>query len=93
MFGQGFASMSAPTKELEKIVYSKELTHGGCPVLRWMAGHVVVEQDAAGNLKLSKRKSQEKIDGLVALVMALGRANVRTEPVRSVYSSGGLSFV
>jgi phage terminase large subunit-like protein len=93
MFGQGFASMSAPTKELERIVYSKELNHGGCPVLRWMAGHVTVEQDAAGNLKLSKKKSQEKIDGLVALVMALGRANVRTEPTKSVYSSGGLSFV
>ena len=93
MFGQGFASMSAPTKELERIVYAKELNHGGCPVLRWMAGHVTVEQDAAGNLKLSKKKSQEKIDGLVALVMALGRANVRTEPTKSVYSAGGLSFV
>ena len=85
--------MSAPTKELERIVYSRELNHGGCPVLRWMAGHVTVEQDAAGNLKLSKKKSQEKIDGLVALVMALGRANVRTEPTKSVYSAGGLSFV
>ena len=93
MFGQGFASMSAPTKELEKIVYSRELNHGGCPVLRWMASHVVIEQDAAGNMKLSKKKSQEKIDGLVALVMALGRANVRTEPFKSVYSAQGLSTV
>ena len=93
MFGQGFASMSAPTKELEKIVFSRELNHGGCPVLRWMASHVVIEQDAAGNMKLSKKKSQEKIDGLVALVMALGRANVRTEPFKSVYSAQGLSTV
>jgi len=58
-----------------------------------MASHVVIEQDAAGNMKLSKKKSQEKIDGLVALVMALGRANVRTEPFKSVYSAQGLSTV
>lgn len=74
MYGQGYASMSAPTKELEKLVLAGRLAHGGHPVLRWNASNVTVEQDAAGNLKPSKRKSSEKIDGIVATIMALGRA-------------------
>ena len=73
-FGQGFASMTAPTKELLKLVQSGRLAHGGNPVLRWMASNMATETDAAGNLKPSKKKSTERIDGMVALVMALGRA-------------------
>jgi phage terminase large subunit-like protein len=83
--GQGFASMSAPTKELEKLIVSGHVRHGGHPVLRWMAGNVAVEQDAAGNLKPSKKKSTEKIDGIVALVMALDRASRQEHG--SVYDS------
>lgn len=75
-FGQGFASMSAPCKEMLKLVLSGELAHGGNPVLRWMASNAAGEMDGAGNIKLSKKKSTEKIDGIVALVMALGRAMV-----------------
>ena len=73
-FGQGFASMSAPTKELERMLLSKRLRHGGNPVLRWMASNVAVVQDAAGNMKPAKDKSSERIDGIVALIMAIGRA-------------------
>jgi phage terminase large subunit-like protein len=73
-FGQGFRSMSEPTKELEKLVQAGGLAHGGHPVLRWMAGNATVETDAAGNLKPSKKKSTERIDGVVGLVMGLGRA-------------------
>lgn len=83
-FGQGFASMSAPAKELDKLIVSHGLRHGGHPVLRWMAGNVAIEQDAAGNLKPSKKKSREKIDGIVALIMALDRAT-RAESGSSVY--------
>lgn len=75
-FGQGFASMSEPTKELEKLVISQRIAHGGNPVLRWMASNVMLETDAAGNVKPSKKKSRERIDGIVATVMALGRAMV-----------------
>lgn len=82
-FGQGYASMSAPTKELEALVLAGRLRHGGHPVLRWNAANVTVEQDAAGNLKPSKRKSSEKIDGIVGTVMALGRA-MMAEPVAAV---------
>ena len=73
-FGQGYASMNAPTKELEELVVSGKLRHGGNPALRWMAGNVSIEQGAADNWKPSKRKSIERIDGIVALIMAIDRA-------------------
>lgn len=75
-FGQGFASMAAPTKELERLLLTKALRHGGHKVLRWMADNVAVKQDEAGNIKPDKAKSTERIDGIVALVMAIGRALV-----------------
>jgi phage terminase large subunit-like protein len=87
-FRQGFASMSEPTKELERLVMSRELAHGGDPVLTWMASHVSVELDAAGNVKLSKRKSTERIDGLVCLVMALGRAMFRPQSEPALHFLG-----
>ena len=92
-FGQGFASMGGPTRELEKLLLGGKLRHGGNPVLSWMASNVSVKQDAAGNLKPDKQKSTEKIDGIVALVMALGRAIVRPESERSVYEDRGLLFI
>jgi phage terminase large subunit-like protein len=70
---QGFASLSAPTKRLETAVLSKTLRHDGHPVLRWNLSNVSVETDAAGNLKLSKKVSTERIDGAAALVMAVDR--------------------
>lgn len=73
-FGQGFASMSAPTKELEKLIYSGELAHGNNPVLRWMINSVVITSDSAGNIKCDKGKSRDRIDGVIGLVMALDRA-------------------
>jgi len=71
-FGQGFVSMSAPTKQIEKMVLSRELNHLDNPVLRWMCGNVTLRTDPAGNIKMDKGKSQEKIDGMVALAMAVG---------------------
>jgi len=71
-FGQGYGSMSSPTKELEAIILQKRLNHGGNPVLRWMCSNVMIQQDPAGNIKIDKKKSKEKVDGMVALVMALG---------------------
>jgi phage terminase large subunit-like protein len=78
-FGQGFASMSGPTKELERLLLQRRLRHGGHPVLRWMADNVAVNQDPAGNIKPAKDKSTERIDGIVALVMAIGRACAEEE--------------
>lgn len=75
-FGQGFASMSAPTKELERLVLAGQIAHGGHPVMRWMAANIGVEMDAAENIKFSKKKATGRIDGMVSLVMAIGRAMV-----------------
>lgn len=76
MIRQGFLSISAPTKELEKLVLEGKLDHGNHPVLRWMAQNVAVTQDAAGNIKPAKDKSTEKIDGIAALINALGASMV-----------------
>lgn len=73
-FGQGYASMSAPTKELEKLVLSRGFDHGGHPILRWNASNVSVAQDPAGNIKPDKKSSKARIDGIVAMIMALDRA-------------------
>ena len=73
-FGQGFASMSNPTKCLETLLLGKKINHGNNKVLNWMSGNCQTSQDPAGNIKLDKKKSGRgnKIDGIVALVMALG---------------------
>ncbi|MDN7503475.1 terminase large subunit [Burkholderia orbicola] len=92
-FGQGVASMSAPMKELERRLLTKELNHGGHPVLRWMASNVATEMDAAGNIKPSKAKSTERIDGIVSTVMALGRLIVSEEDRTSAYDEGAFTFI
>lgn len=84
---QGFASLSGPSKELLRLVLSKGVAHGGNAVLRWMADNVSARQDPAGNVKPDKSKSSGRIDGIVASVMAIGRANVGTAPAVSVYES------
>ena len=71
-FGQGYGSMSAPSKEFEKLVLSEKIEHFGNPVLRWMLSSTVIKTDPAGNIKPDKEKSVQKIDGIVASIMALG---------------------
>lgn len=90
-FGQGFASMSGPTKDFYRLLMEGKIIHGGHPVLRWMAGNVVVDTDPVGNIKVTKAKSKEKIDGIVAAIMALDRCiRNQTEPQGSVYDERGL---
>ena len=72
-FGQGFKDMSPPTKEFYKLLMEGKIIHGGNPIMSWMAGNVVVEKDPAENIKPTKAKSPEKIDGIVAAIMALDR--------------------
>ena len=87
--GQGFASLSAPTKHLEKLVFEKSLRHGANPVLRWMVSNVAIQQDAAGNIKPAKDKSTERIDGVVAAVMAIDQMT-RHGDETSVYDTRGV---
>jgi len=72
-FGQGFASMSAPVKNLEILIRSGNLDHGGNELLRWMCSNIQIKKDPAENLKFDKAKSSDKIDGMVALAMAMGQ--------------------
>ena len=83
-FGQGYSSMSPPTKEFYKLLMEGRIIHGGNPVMRWMAGNVVVDRDPAENIKPTNAKSPEKIDGIVAAIMALDRC-IRHEEQGSVY--------
>jgi len=84
--GQGFVSMAAPTSELSRLIATQEIQHDAHPVLRWNMDNLTIEQDAAGNMKPSKAKAREKIDGAVALIMALDRA-LRHKKITSIYES------
>jgi len=79
-FGQGYGSMASPTAQLEALCVGGKLLHGGHPVLSWQASNVAVQQDHAGNKKVSKAKSSERIDGIVSLIMALGIQATATAP-------------
>jgi phage terminase large subunit-like protein len=76
---QGFRSLSEPTKHLGALVTGKTLRHGAHPVLRWMASNMVVRQDPNGNLSPDKSKVTERIDGIVAAIMAIGVALVNRD--------------
>jgi len=89
-FGQGFASMSAPTKELEKLILSRQFEHDGNPVLRWMASNVTVKTDPAGNIKPAKDVSTGRIDGIVSLIMAIGVMNLAPEAPSFIYNQRGI---
>lgn len=90
-FGQGFGSMSSPTKELFKLTLERRLAHGGHPVLRWNIDNVTIRTDPAGNIKMDKAKSTEKIDGAIATVMALDRAiRCGIDAGGSIYDERGL---
>lgn len=80
-FGQSFASMSSPAKQLETLVVGGKILHGGHKVLAWQASNVAVIHDHQQNIKPSKAKSTERIDGIVALVMAVGIHASVTIPV------------
>lgn len=88
-FGQGYKDMSPPTKELMKLALENRIAHGGHPVLKWMMDNIHVRTDPAGNIKPDKEKSTEKIDGAVALIMALDRS-IRHENKESIYDNRGI---
>lgn len=104
--GQGFASMSAPTKDLQRLVkvgsvvdedgrpVKPMIRHGGNPLLRWMVDNFAVAMDPAGNVKPDKANAGDKIDGVVALIMALSRALAAKETeYRSAYEDSSLAVL
>jgi len=84
-FGQGFQSMAPAMKDAEDLILTKKIAHGGHPVFTWMADNVVAKEDPAGNKKPDKQASREKIDGIVAWIMAQARAIVNEGSNKSVY--------
>lgn len=90
---QGYLTLSNPSKELERMLLDGDFVHGGHPVLRWCAQNVAVERDPAGNIKPSKAKSTERIDGIAALVTALAPALSQESSGPSVYETRGVLMV
>ena len=89
-FGQGFKDMSPPSKEFYRLMMVGKIIHGGNPILKWMAGNVVVRKDPAENIKPDKEKSTEKIDGIVAAIMALDRCIRHQIESESIYDDRDL---
>jgi len=95
---QGFGSMSPPTKDLLRLLLEgtadkPRLRHGGNPCLRWQADNFAVEMDPAGNVKPSKRHAGDKIDGIVAVLIALSRAAQHQPARRSAYEDRDLEIL
>jgi phage terminase large subunit-like protein len=94
--GQGYQSMSAPTKELLRLTLAHKIRHNGNPVLNWMADNFSVKQDAAENVKPSKpdrRKTTKRIDGMQAGIDALARMIVTPGYEGSVYDKRGILVI
>lgn len=89
-FGQGMLSMSAPMKDILRVVLLHQLAHGNHPVLTWNADNLIARMDPAGNIKPDKDKSREKIDGMVALIMAHAGCMIHTPEAPSVYEKRGI---
>lgn len=88
-FRQVFGNFAGPTKELlEVLLPARSLAHLGNPILAWMAGNLIVKEDNNGNMRPIKRKNYGKVDGLVALIMALGRAMASPDAGGSAYDDG-----
>lgn len=89
-YGQNYRDMSAPSKKLEVLLASRMLHTFNNPALRWMASNVAAETDALGNIRPSRKVSPEKIDSIVALIMAIGRAILKPKEAASVYKKRGM---
>lgn len=90
-YAQSTAHMNLPTKEVDRKLSNGTLTHDGNPVMSWMISNVEMMTDSAGNIKPDKKKSEEKIDGVVSLVMAMGEwmTGDEEEQKESVYEKRG----
>ena len=78
-----------PSKEFERRIANQTIHHDGDPVLRWMVGNVAAERDRNDNIRPSKSKSADKIDGVVTGIMALGLAMLDEGEQHSVYETQG----
>jgi phage terminase large subunit-like protein len=89
---QTISGMAPPTKEFESFLLKGLIAHDGNPVLRWMIKNAAIKEDSEGNYKPDKKKSSEKIDGVVAAIMGFDRATRNTKQ-QSIYSTRGIQTV
>ena len=89
--GQGFASMNPPMKGLQRLLLEGKIAHGGNPLLRWCANNVAAAVDPAGNAKPDKSRSAQRIDPVVALIMAVDGWMRRGQRRESIYASRGMA--
>lgn len=87
---QSIMSMSDPSKELEKLIKSGQLVHGGDPILNWMISNCIIYIDPNDNIKVKKEAHANKIDGVIALIMALGRMKVNGGIQASIFETRGI---
>lgn len=92
-FGQGYRDMSPAMKDLEALIMQARFLHPNNPLMNWMMSSVVIKTDEADNIKPDKRKSRNRIDGPVSLIMASGRCLASTEDLSSVYDEGDLKII
>ncbi len=94
-FGQGFSSMSAPTKQIEVLALQGKLNHANNEVLAWNVSNVAIKKDASDNIKIDKSISAERVDGAVSLAMALGIAikDIEEKPEENVYEKRGMRIL
>lgn len=71
-FGQGFGSMNSPTKEYQRLMLTNEINVGENPVARWQNSNIHIDMSPAGDIKINKMKSTDKVDAMVSLAMAIG---------------------
>jgi phage terminase large subunit-like protein len=93
LFRQGMMSMNEPTKFMMARLMDNKLRHNGHPVLRWMASNAAGKPDSKGNIMVEKGSSKEKVDGIIAMVMGLGRAMLKSEPKTSPYNDPNKELV
>jgi phage terminase large subunit-like protein len=87
---QTLMAMNFPCRAFEELILERRLRHGNDPVLRWMVSNAAILKDGAENIKIVKDKSGDRVDGVVAAVMAIGRLLIAPEPAKSVYQSRGI---
>ena len=88
-FGQGFVSMSNPTKTLEAEILAKNIIHNNNPCMNWCMSNISLSEDPAGNIKPNKKTSTERIDPIVSLVMSIGNY-LSSDSSESIYDSRGI---
>lgn len=92
-FGQGYKDMAPAVSEFERLLIDGELQHPNNPVMTWCAANAVVDEDPAGNKKVTKERSTGRVDGIVAGVMAIGQAIVHGGEAPSVYEQRGVIVI